>query len=82
VKRRIVLVFWFHYTEHRYLFLFLSRLTAWKAFDYWKKDVNTPLITVIWRDGVLYFFAIFSMNVVNVLIFLAAPQSLRAINLT
>jgi len=57
-------------------------LTAWKAFDYWKKDVNTPLITVIWRDGVLYFFAIFSMNVVNVLIFLAAPQSLRAINLT
>jgi len=57
-------------------------LTAWKAFDFWKKDVHTPLISVIWRDGVLYFFAIFSMNFTNVVIFLTTPTSLRAVNLT
>jgi len=57
-------------------------LTAWKAYDFWRKEVNTPLISVIWRDGVLYFFAIFSMNLTNVIIFLTTPRSLRAVNLT
>jgi len=57
-------------------------LTAWKAYDYWRKEVNTPLISVIWRDGLLYFFVIFSMNFTNVVIFLTTPKSLRAVNLT
>jgi len=62
--------------------LFFPSFTALKTYDFWKKDVNTPLVSVIWRDGVLYFFAIFSMNFTNVMIFLTAPHSLRAINLT
>ncbi|PPQ73624.1 hypothetical protein CVT25_006669 [Psilocybe cyanescens] len=56
-------------------------LTAWKAFDFWKKDMDSHLFEAIWRDGFLYFFAILAMNVANVVIFLNAPPILRAINI-
>jgi len=57
-------------------------LTAWKAYGYWIKEVNTPLFDIMWRDGLLYFFTIFSMNLTNVVIFLTVPPALRAVNLT
>jgi hypothetical protein len=57
-------------------------LTAWKAYGYWKKEVHTPLFDIIWRDGLLYFFAIFSMNVINVIIFMTLSPTLRTVNLT
>jgi len=57
-------------------------LTAWKAYNFWKREVDTPLFNIIWRDGLLYFFVIFSMNAANVIIFLTVPEGLRAINLT
>jgi len=57
-------------------------LTAYKALEFWKHEFNTPLFTIIWRDGVLYFFAIFSMNLANVIIYLTVPVSLRTVNLT
>ncbi|KAF8512614.1 hypothetical protein BU17DRAFT_53993 [Hysterangium stoloniferum] len=57
-------------------------LTAWKAFEFWRREIDTPLFSIIWRDGVFYFFAIFSMNVINIVIFLTVPKTLRAINLT
>ena len=60
----------------------LYRLTAWKAFEFWKKEINIPLFSVIWRDGLLYFFAIFSMNLINVIIFITVPNILRVVNLT
>ncbi|PPQ74889.1 hypothetical protein CVT26_011450 [Gymnopilus dilepis] len=56
--------------------------TAWKAYQFWKTEIDTPLFDIIWRDGVLYFFAIFTMNAANVIIFLTVPEALRAINLT
>jgi len=56
--------------------------TGWKALLFWKMEVTTPLFSIIWRDGVLYFFAIFSMNVANIIIFLTVPETLRAVNLT
>jgi len=56
-------------------------LTAWKAYGYWKKEVNTPLFDIIWRDGLLYFFAILFMNVINVIIFSTASPVLRVVNL-
>ena len=62
-------------------FLILSRLTAWKAYGYWKTEVNTPMFDIIWRDGLLYFFAIFSMNVANVIIFSTLSPIVRLINL-
>lgn len=57
-------------------------LTAWKAFEFWRREINTPLFSIIWRDGVLYFFAIFSMNVINIAIILTVPKVLRSVNLT
>jgi len=60
----------------------LYRLTAWKAYEFWKNEINTPLFNIIWRDGLLYFFAIFSMNLINVIVFLTVPKALRPINLT
>jgi len=56
-------------------------LTAWKTFELWKNQVTTPLLDVIWKDGILYFFVTFSMNFANVVIFLKAPKALRTINL-
>jgi hypothetical protein len=35
-------------------------LTARKTYELWKKRVTTPLLDVIWKDGVLYFFVTFS----------------------
>ncbi|KDR76962.1 hypothetical protein GALMADRAFT_421382 [Galerina marginata CBS 339.88] len=57
-------------------------LTAWKAYDFWKREIDTPLFDIIWRDGVIYFFVIFTMNAANVIIFLTVPETLRAVNLT
>jgi hypothetical protein len=57
-------------------------LTACKAYHFWRSEIDTPLFDIIWRDGVLYFFGIFTMNAINVIIFLTAPKALRAINLT
>ncbi|KAF8875838.1 hypothetical protein BD779DRAFT_1678048 [Infundibulicybe gibba] len=57
-------------------------LTSWRAYRFWKQEVTTPLFDIIWRDGVLYFFAVFSMNVANMVIFLTVPKSLQPINLT
>jgi len=63
-------------------FCLLYRLTAWKAYEFWKVEVNAPSrFNVIWRDGLVYFFAIFSMNLANIVIFIAAPETLRAVNL-
>ncbi|KAH9474391.1 hypothetical protein JR316_0012849 [Psilocybe cubensis] len=59
-------------------------LTAWRAYDMWKKELNIGthgLFKIIWRDGLIYFFAIFSMNTINVIIFLTTAKPLRAVNL-
>ncbi|KAH9480082.1 hypothetical protein JR316_0006679 [Psilocybe cubensis] len=56
-------------------------LTAWKAHGLWREQLNTRLFDIIWHDGLLYFFAILTMNIVNVIIFLAAPPGIRDVNL-
>ena len=55
------------------------RLTAWKSYEFWKNEFNTPLFKIIWRDGLLYFFVIFSMKLINVILFLTDPKGLRGI---
>ncbi|PPQ84344.1 hypothetical protein CVT26_011406 [Gymnopilus dilepis] len=57
-------------------------LTAHKAYTLYKSEVTTPLFDIIWRDGLLYFFGVFSMNLANVIIFLTVPRGLRAVNLS
>jgi hypothetical protein len=70
------------FTVHEKLTASFSSLTAWKAYGFWKKEINTPLFDIIWRDGLLYFFAIFFMNAANVIISLAAPKDLKPVNFT
>jgi len=55
--------------------------TTWKTIDYWRKEINTPLIRLIWRDGLVYFAIIFCMNCTNVIIFSLGSPALRPINL-
>lgn len=59
-----------------------TRLAAWKAYGYYKEEVSTPLFNIIWRNGLPYFFAIFAMNLINVIILSTVPKALRAVNLT
>ena len=38
--------------------LCIFRLTAWKIVEYWRKGVDTSLIRLIWRYGLIYFASI------------------------
>ncbi|PPR07851.1 hypothetical protein CVT24_002996 [Panaeolus cyanescens] len=40
---------------------------------------KTPMIQIFIRDGVMYFFAIFTANLINCLIYFLAPEDLRAL---
>jgi len=71
----------FHSPLFHPIYELFDRLTAWKAYNFWKKEINTPLFKIIWRDGLLYFFAIFSMKLINVIIFVTVPKGLRSVNL-
>ncbi|EJD39971.1 hypothetical protein AURDEDRAFT_187189 [Auricularia subglabra TFB-10046 SS5] len=51
-------------------------LTVYKAWQHWQTDVNTPILTVLYRDGFLYFFVISCLSLVNLFIWLWAPHSL------
>lgn len=56
-------------------------LTAYKSFTYWRMEVSTPMLTILFRDGLIYFSAIFGMNLLNVILFTTMPPTLQAINL-
>ncbi|PPQ83799.1 hypothetical protein CVT25_001018, partial [Psilocybe cyanescens] len=59
-------------------------LTAWRAYGLWKTQTKAGthgLSDIIWRDGLLFFFFIFSMNTVNVVVFLTTPRALHTVNL-
>lgn len=56
-------------------------LTAYKSWSFWRLEVKTPMLTVLFRDGLVYFTAIFVMNLLNVVLFTTMPPTLQAINL-
>ncbi|KIP12148.1 hypothetical protein PHLGIDRAFT_98513 [Phlebiopsis gigantea 11061_1 CR5-6] len=56
-------------------------LTAYKSYEFWRLEVKTPMLTILFRDGLIYFTAIFVMNLVNVILFATMPPTLQAINL-
>ncbi|KAH9481995.1 hypothetical protein JR316_0006525 [Psilocybe cubensis] len=57
--------------------LFYDALTV----VFWRDEMTNQMLDIIWRDGFLYFLAIFSMNFVNVIIFLGASAEIRVVNL-
>ncbi|RDB20004.1 hypothetical protein Hypma_012883 [Hypsizygus marmoreus] len=56
-------------------------LTLYKTIEYWRQRIDSPILTLLFRDGLAYFAAIFTMNLVNVVLFVTQNTTLQAINL-
>ncbi|KAF8239044.1 hypothetical protein L208DRAFT_176797 [Tricholoma matsutake] len=56
-------------------------LTFYKSYTFWKAESKSPTISVLFRDGLVYFAAIFSMNLINVILFVTQDTTLQAVNL-
>ncbi|KAF5325332.1 hypothetical protein D9619_009946 [Psilocybe cf. subviscida] len=54
-------------------------MTVWRSVGYRKKYGRFKTIDMILRDGSVYFLVIFSVNLMNCLIYLFAPSDLRAL---
>ncbi|KAF8526917.1 hypothetical protein BU17DRAFT_61894 [Hysterangium stoloniferum] len=54
-------------------------LTLLRYFRYSKEKRHNSLLRVLIRDGMLYYLCIFGANLLNVLLFLAATEDLKAI---
>ncbi|KAF8486494.1 hypothetical protein JB92DRAFT_3024612 [Gautieria morchelliformis] len=54
-------------------------LTIWRTVRYRRKLGRMTTMDIILRDGILYFFVIFSANLMNSLIYFLAPEDLKAV---
>jgi hypothetical protein len=54
-------------------------LTLWRTIRYQKRHGRMNYMQIIMRDGILYFGVIFSVNMMNCVIFFSAPTDLKAI---
>ncbi|KAF9474224.1 hypothetical protein BDN70DRAFT_333181 [Pholiota conissans] len=54
-------------------------LTLWRAARYMRKHGRMTLMDVMLRDGTLYFFTIFGVNLMNTLIYFLALGDLKAV---
>ncbi|KAG6866106.1 hypothetical protein C0991_008413 [Blastosporella zonata] len=56
-------------------------LTLYKSIQHWRNEVKSTTLSLLFRDGLVYFAAIFSMNLINVVLFVTQDETLQAINL-
>jgi len=78
-------------SDIRFLFFFivglvfdtlLFGLTLFKTLSIRKSTgVSTPLVSLLMRDGIIYFLVMFLANVMNVVLFLTAPPQLNGMNI-
>ncbi|KAF9040756.1 hypothetical protein BJ165DRAFT_320359 [Panaeolus papilionaceus] len=54
-------------------------LTLWRIRHYRQRIRSTPLVQIFLRDGIMYFFAIFSANFFNSMIYFVAAPDLKAV---
>ncbi|KAF8462211.1 hypothetical protein JB92DRAFT_3069210 [Gautieria morchelliformis] len=54
-------------------------LTVWRTLRYKRKHGRMTTMEIILRDGTMYFFAIFSANLMNTLIYFLATEDLKAV---
>ncbi|KAF8891000.1 hypothetical protein BD779DRAFT_222128 [Infundibulicybe gibba] len=52
-------------------------VASWRTYRFWKQEVTATLSGILRRYGVLYFFALFSTNVANMVIVLTASKPLE-----
>lgn len=53
-------------------------LTLWRTIRYKKKNIQARLMSIFLRDGTIFFFLIFGMNLMNCLIYFLAVEDLKA----
>ncbi|PPR07619.1 hypothetical protein CVT24_004172 [Panaeolus cyanescens] len=58
---------------------FIFALTLWRIRRYKRRVRSTPLVQIFLRDGIMYFFAIFSANFLNFMIYVLAPSDLKPV---
>lgn len=56
-------------------------MTLYKSVEHWRNQVESSTLAILFRDGLVYFAAIFSMNLINVVLFVTQSPTLQAINL-
>jgi len=49
-------------------------LTFWKGVSQWSLRKTSPLITVLYRDGVVFFFCLFAVSIANFLLYAISPS--------
>ncbi|KAF4616036.1 hypothetical protein D9613_011372 [Agrocybe pediades] len=54
-------------------------LTLWRTKTHFRYFNITPTLRLFMRDGFLYFFTIFAVNLLNMLLYLLAPEDLKAV---
>ncbi|KAG9090283.1 hypothetical protein FRC06_001136 [Ceratobasidium sp. 370] len=59
---------------------FVFVLTVIKAVQHSKRKVNTPVIHVLYRDGIMYFIIIGCCSTFNMMVWLLAPPTLVALS--
>ncbi|QRV98046.1 dephospho-CoA kinase [Ceratobasidium sp. AG-Ba] len=59
---------------------FVFILTVIKAFEHSRHKVNTPVVFVLYRDGIMYFVIICCCSMFNMLVWLLAPPTLVALS--
>jgi len=58
----------------------LFGLTFFKGLSLQAHGLRFPLISLLMRDGIIYFFFMFLANVMNVILFVTAPPQLKGMN--
>lgn len=56
-------------------------MTLYKSMEHWRNKVTSSTLAILFRDGLVYFAAIFTMNLLNVILFVTQSPTLQAINL-
>ncbi|CUA67041.1 hypothetical protein RSOLAG22IIIB_02959 [Rhizoctonia solani] len=59
---------------------FVFILTVIKAVEHSKRKVNTPVVHVLYRDGIIYFIVITLCSMFNMMVWLLAPPTLVALS--
>ncbi|CAE6417608.1 unnamed protein product [Rhizoctonia solani] len=59
---------------------FVFVLTIIKAVEHSKRNVNTPVVRVLYRDGIIYFIVITLCSMFNMMVWLLAPPTLVALS--
>ncbi|EJU04512.1 hypothetical protein DACRYDRAFT_21024 [Dacryopinax primogenitus] len=51
-------------------------MIAYKTWTHMREDIQTPIITALWQDGILYFTVLVAVRLYTILAWIVAPPSL------